>query len=89
MIAPEPSSPSGPPSATDWAAISVAAVSEMTRHALGAVRQAGGDEIRHPHAATRGGGGGGDRHEKDQTDADRDDADGDDVIPDDGDVRPL
>jgi hypothetical protein len=44
-IAAEPSLPSGPPSATDWAAVSVTVASETTRHAPGAVRQAGGDEL--------------------------------------------
>jgi hypothetical protein len=50
-IAAEPLLPSGPPSAADWAAISVTVASEMTRHAPGAVRQAGGDELRRCCAA--------------------------------------
>jgi hypothetical protein len=45
-IAAELSLPSGPPPAADWAAVGIAVASEMTRHALGAVRQAGGDELR-------------------------------------------
>ncbi len=45
-IAAEPSLPSGPPAAADWVAASITVASEMTRHAPGAVRQAGGDELR-------------------------------------------
>ncbi len=37
---------------------------------------------------SRGGSGGGDRDDKDWTDADCDDADGEDVDPDDGNGRP-
>jgi hypothetical protein len=44
-IAAEPSLPSGPPSAADWVAVSVTVASETTRHAPGAVRRAGGDEL--------------------------------------------
>ncbi len=50
-IAAEPLLPSGPPSAADWGALSVTVASEMTRHAPGAVRRAGGDELRHCRAA--------------------------------------
>ncbi len=46
-----PSLPSGPPSAADWAAVSITVASEMTRHAPGAVRQAGGDKLRLCRAA--------------------------------------
>jgi hypothetical protein len=87
-IAAELSSPSVLPSAADWAAVSVAAALETTRHAPGTVRQAGGDELRCCCAATCGGGGGGGCDDKDWTDADRD-ADGNGVNPDDGDGRPL
>jgi hypothetical protein len=45
-IAAEPSLSSGPPSAADWAAVSVTVALETTRHAPGAVRRAGGDELR-------------------------------------------
>jgi hypothetical protein len=50
-IAAEPLLPSGPPSAADWAAVSVTVASEMTRHAPGAVRQAEGDKLRRYFAA--------------------------------------
>ncbi len=50
-IAAELSLPSGPPSAADWVAVSVTVASEMTRHAPGAVRRAGGNELRCCHAA--------------------------------------
>jgi hypothetical protein len=50
-IAAEPLLPSGPPSAADSAAVSVTVASEMTRHTPGAVRRAGGDELRRCCAA--------------------------------------
>ncbi len=77
-IATEPSLPSGPPSAADWAAVNIAAALETTRHASGAVRQAGGDKLRRHHTATRGSGSGGNHDDKDWTDADRDNADSND-----------
>jgi hypothetical protein len=84
-ITAEPSLQSGPPSAADWAAVSVTVASETTRHAPGAVRQAGGDELRRCRG---GGGGGGYCDDKDRMDADCDDADDYDVNPDDGNGRP-
>ncbi len=45
-IAAEPSLPSGPLSAAVWVAVSVTVALEMTRHAPGAVQQAGGDKLR-------------------------------------------
>jgi hypothetical protein len=50
-IAAELSLPSGPPLAVDWAAVSVTVASEMTRHAPGAVWQAGGDKLQRCRAA--------------------------------------
>jgi hypothetical protein len=50
-IAAEPSLPSGPLSAADWAAVSVTLAPETIRHAPGAVRRAGGDELRRCCAA--------------------------------------
>ncbi len=44
-ITAEPSLLSGLPLAADWVAVSVTVASEMTRHAPGAVRQAGGDKL--------------------------------------------
>ncbi len=44
-IAAEPSLPSSPPLAADLAAVSVTVALETTRHAPGAVRRAGGDEL--------------------------------------------
>ncbi len=51
-ITAEPSLPSGPPSAANLAAFSVTVASETTRHAPGAVWQAGGDELRRCPTAT-------------------------------------
>jgi hypothetical protein len=45
-IAVEPLLPAGQLSAADWAAVSVTVALEMIRHAPGAVRRAGGDELR-------------------------------------------
>jgi hypothetical protein len=50
-IAAEPLLPSGPPLATDWAAVSVTVALETTRHAPGTVRQAGGDKLQRCPAA--------------------------------------
>ncbi len=50
-IAAEPSLPFGPPSAADWAAVSVTVALETTRHAPSAVWRAGGDELRRCRAA--------------------------------------
>jgi hypothetical protein len=50
-IAAEPLLPSGPPSAADWAAVSITVALETTRHAPRAVWQAGGDELRRCRAA--------------------------------------
>jgi hypothetical protein len=44
-IAAEPLLPSDPPLAADWAAVSITVASETTRHAPGAVRQAGGVKL--------------------------------------------
>jgi hypothetical protein len=85
----ELSSPSGLPLAADRVAVSVAAALEMTRHAPGAVRQAGGDKLRCCHAPTCSGGGSGDQDDEDRTDRDHDNADGDDVNPDNWDGRPC
>ncbi len=50
-IAAEPLLPSGLPSAADWVAVSVTVALETTRHATGAVQQAGGDKLRRCRAA--------------------------------------
>ncbi len=51
VIAAEPSLPSRPPSAADWAAVSITVALETTRHAPGAVRRAGGDKLQRCCAA--------------------------------------
>jgi hypothetical protein len=50
-IAAEPSLPSGPPLAADWAAVSVTVELETTRLAPGDVRQAGDDKLQRCPAA--------------------------------------
>ncbi len=87
-IAAEPLLPSSLPPAADWAAVSITAASEMTRHAPGAVGQAEGDELQRLCTATRGGGGGGNCNNEDWADADPNDANDNDFDLDDGDERP-
>ncbi len=50
-IATEPLLPSGPPLAANLTAVNITVALETTRHAPGAVRQAGGDKLRHCCAA--------------------------------------